>query len=125
MPVVVVSVTADALFVINLQQGTQVSSIATLLLCYFASFIHASEPNDLNKLCILSHTGVTATSETSVVTFIGFHPAKTHLEGGSYYADKLLFSNYLAYCSTFDFEDACGQRGPIVYGLSKHRFKRA
>ena len=36
----------------------------------------------------------TLPAETSVVGFIGFH-TKTHLEGEKYYADKLLFTNYL------------------------------
>ena len=36
--------------------------------------------------------GETATAATSVVSFIGFHPTKSHLEDGNYYADKSLFS---------------------------------
>ena len=48
-------------------------------------------------MSILSRTGVTVTAETSVVFVL--HQTKSHLEGGGYYADKLLFSilfsNYL------------------------------
>ena len=39
-------------------------------------------------------TGVTATAEISVVNFINLS-IKTYLEGGNYYAAKLLFSNRL------------------------------
>ena len=42
-------------------------------LCTFSTFIHDPVPNDWNGLCIISHTGVTATEETSVVNCIGFH----------------------------------------------------
>jgi len=57
--------------------------------------IHDLVLYDSSELCSLSHTGVTATAESSTVCFIVFHPTKTCLEGGNYYADKLLFSNYL------------------------------
>ena len=46
---------------------------------------------DTNELCILSHTSVTATAETSVVTFIGFHATKPHLECGNYYTDTFFY----------------------------------
>ena len=47
-------------------------------------------PNDSNELFILSHN-VIGTAEMAVVSFMGFHPTKTHLEleGVNYYADKL------------------------------------
>ena len=57
--------------------GTQVSSAAILLFCYFAIFNHVPVPKDSNELRIISETGVTATTETSVKCFIGFHPTKT------------------------------------------------
>ena len=38
---------------------------------------------------------VTATIIYSSVRFISFHLTKTHLQGGNYYADKLLVSNCL------------------------------
>ena len=34
------------------------------------------------------------TAETSVVSFIGVHPTKTHVEGGNYYGDVIIL-NYL------------------------------
>jgi len=53
---------------------TQVSSVAMLPSCYFAIFRSWSGPNDSNELHFLSHTGVTATTETYVVYILGFHP---------------------------------------------------
>ena len=53
----------------------------------FAIFIHDPVTNDTNELCM----GITATAETSDVSFIGCLPLKTYLEGGDYYVDKLLF----------------------------------
>ena len=61
-------------------------------LCYFAIFIHV--PNDSNKLCIISNT---ATTKTSVVSLRGLQPVTAHVEGGNYYADKLLFLNCLRF----------------------------
>ena len=66
---------------------------AVHVLYYFAIFSHDPVSNISNEPCISSHTDVTATAETSVVRFISFHPIKTNLEGGNYYAYKLLFSN--------------------------------
>ena len=66
-----------------------------IIFVYFAIFIHVLVPDDSNELCSLSHTGTIATAETSVVCFKAFHPTKTHLEGGNYCADKLLFSTGL------------------------------
>ena len=63
-----------------LEHGTLPSSAAILFLYYFAIFIHDPVPNDSNKICILSHTDVTATVETSVVSLIDFPQTKTHLE---------------------------------------------
>ena len=48
--------------------------------------------------------GITATRETAIVSYLvgskfcRFLP-KTRIEGGNYYANKLLFSNCFAYCS--------------------------
>jgi len=47
------------------------------------------------------HMGVSARAETSVISLIGCYPATPHLVGGNYYADKLLFSNYLSTAVTF------------------------
>ena len=54
----------------------------------FTFFIHDPVPNDSNELSVRSHTGVTVTAETSVVSVIDFHPTKTHPEGGNYYANR-------------------------------------
>ena len=71
------------------------STAAILFLGRFCNFLSCSGPNDSNELCILSHMGVTATAEASVVRFIGFRPTKTHLEGRNYSAEFFLFSNGL------------------------------
>ena len=42
-------------------------------LCYFAIFTHDPVPGDSNKLCVIPHT---ATTRTSVVSVVGFQPAK-------------------------------------------------
>ena len=47
---------------------------------FYAIFIHDPIPNDLNKLCIILHMGVNVIAETSVLSFLGFHPTKSHLE---------------------------------------------
>jgi len=47
-----------------------------IVLCYFAIFIHVPILNASNELGILSETGVIATTEASVVLFVGFHPTK-------------------------------------------------
>ena len=75
--------------------GHGISSAVISLLCYFAIFSHVPVLNGCNEPCVISHTDVTAKAETSVVNVIGIHPIKTHLKGGNYYADKLLFSNCL------------------------------
>jgi len=59
--------------------------------CYVSLPFSFLTLNDSNELYTLSHTAVTATAETSVVCFIDIHPTETQLEGGNYYADKLLF----------------------------------
>ena len=64
------------------------------MLCFFPISIHDPIPDDSNKLCVLSPNG-TVRAKTSVASFIGFQPTKTHLEDGNYYADKLLFSSCL------------------------------
>ena len=66
---------------------------------------------DLNELCNISHTAVTAKAETSVVSFIGFHPTQTHIDSGNYYADKLLYFKWFPYCRRFEFEYAYGHQG--------------
>ena len=73
----------------------QVSSTVISCLCYFAIFTQDPVLNDSNELCIISHTGGTVRADTSVVSFIGFHPTTNCLESRNYYADKLLFSNCL------------------------------
>jgi len=50
---------------------------ALSVLSYFAIFIYDPVPNDSNVLCVLSQTGVTATTETSVLRFTSFHITKT------------------------------------------------
>ena len=54
---------------------------------------------------ILSHAGINATVETSVVSFIGFYPTKNHLESGNYHADNFFSSNCLhtAVIVTFEY----------------------
>ena len=42
--------------------GTQVLSATISLLCYFVIFIHDPVSNNLTRLCILLHMGVTATA---------------------------------------------------------------
>ena len=42
------------------------------------------QQNMSSELCILSHPGVIATAETSVISCIGCHPTKNHLDGGKY-----------------------------------------
>ena len=66
-----------------------------LFLGYFAILIHDPVPNESKELCILSHTSVAASAETSIVRFMRFYPTKPHLEGGNCYTDKLLVSHYL------------------------------
>ena len=44
----------------------QVSSAATLLLCYFANINHDPVPNYSDELCILSHTGAIAQEKSSL-----------------------------------------------------------
>ena len=56
-------------------------------------FGHDPVPNDSDELNIRSHTGITATAETSVVGSIGFHPTKPQPEGWNYYADTFFISN--------------------------------
>ena len=69
---------------------------------------HDSFPSDSNELCILSHSGVIVTAETSVVSCIGLTQKQTHLEGGNYYAGKFVFK-LMAHCGKFDFEYAYDQ----------------
>ena len=86
-----------------------------MFLGYFVIFAHDPVPNDSNMLCIILHMGITATGEICIVSFIGFHPTKTHLEGGNYYAAKFLFSNCvrIAIISTLNMLlDNAG--GPVV-----------
>jgi len=79
------------------------------LFCHFQS---RSGPNNSHEPCFLSHTSVTVTAETSVIGFIGSHPIKSHLEGGNYYAGKLLFSNSLRNAVILtEYFYAYGQRG--------------
>jgi len=42
------------------------------VLCYYAIFIHDPVPNDPNELCILSHTCLTATVETSIYDLVKY-----------------------------------------------------
>ena len=58
-----------------LDETAFVSAVISLL-GYFAIFIHYPVPNDSNELCILSHTDVTGTAETSVLSVRGFRPIK-------------------------------------------------
>ena len=96
--------------------------IAFMLFCHFKS---CSGPNDYNELRIISHMDVTATAETSIGSFIGFHLTKTHLEGGNYYANTLLFSTCLHIAVILIFEYAYGRRSVTsVCGLVKYRSKR-
>ena len=46
---------------------------------YFTIFIQHPVPNNSNELCIISHTGVTGTTETSVVSFRDFPCTKQKL----------------------------------------------
>ena len=60
-----------------------------LLFCHFHS---RSGPHRLERyVWFFLYTGVTVTTKIYVVSFIGFHPTNTHLEGGNYYSDKSLF----------------------------------
>ena len=60
------------------------TSLFSIVLCYISVCIHDQIPNDSNELHIISHTGVIASAETSVINCIGFHPTKPNLEGGNY-----------------------------------------
>ena len=94
------------------QQETRISCIARSFLCYFFHFHCWSSSNNSNELCILSHTGIIPTAETSIVCFIGFHHTKK--SSGTW---ELLFRydiifKLFAYCSNVDLlEYAYGRRG--------------
>lgn len=90
--------------------------IVSMLCCQFHSWSQWFEQ------CILLHTGVTATKETSVVKFVGFHWTQTHLEGGNCYADVIIFKLF-TYCSNFDFEYIYGWGG-FVKNCSKRTRKK-
>jgi len=60
--------------------------IGVMLFCHFHSW---SGPNDSYEHW---HAGVTATAESSIVSFIIFHPTQTYIECGNCCVDKLLFS---------------------------------
>ena len=64
-----------------------------------------------NEFPDVSTTSVPVTAGPSVVRIMGFHLTKTHIEGGKYVADKLIFSNCLraVYCSNFDLEHSYRQ----------------
>ena len=49
-----------------------------------------SGANDSNELSMISHTGVSATTEISVVIYTGFQTTKYHLKGENSYVDELL-----------------------------------
>ena len=44
----------------------------------------------IQTVCFILNADITATAETSFVSFVGFHLTKTHLEGGNYYADVII-----------------------------------
>ena len=64
-----------------------------MIFCHFHS---CSGPQRFEQATrVLSHTGLTATAEISIVSVFSFHSTVTHLGGGNCYADKLLFLNCL------------------------------
>ena len=56
-------------------QGTQMSS-AVMSFYVFLPFSFIMSPNEL---CVVSHTGITASAETSVVNCVGFYPKKSSI----------------------------------------------
>ena len=93
-----------------------------------ASFVWSHDTavlNGLNELCLLSHTVITAITDTSVVSFIAFDRTKAHLACRNYDAHKLLFSSCLRSAVMLILIRLRATKwGPVVCGLVNSRQKR-
>jgi len=82
------------------------------LICHYTIFMRFPifnpadpVPNYLNEVCILSHTGITAIADTSVVCFTSsFNEISSIMH---------VIFKLCAYCRNFDFEYSYGHRGCV------------
>ena len=62
---------------------------------------------------------VSATAETSVISLIDVHPTKRNLEGGNYFAAKLLFTTCLSITAILNLNTLSDKKVGISCVLSR------